>query len=69
MHPGANDVYGENELLSLIDRIRYWVRGDGPIAREVEAVEGYIDSGIKRFERVLQRHAEFDAWLAERSAT
>lgn len=59
MHPGAEDLYGEGQLLSVIDRIREYVRSDEP-------TQGYIDRGIERFGLLLSKHAAFDAWLAER---
>lgn len=58
-------------MFTVVERIREYVQTDytrytPDVVREIEAVQAYIDSGITQFEALLQRHAEFDAWLAER---
>lgn len=68
----APDVSGDERLMSLVERIRQYVRADlgrytPDVQREAERIEAYIERGHKQFDRLLQRHAEFDAWLAERS--
>lgn len=68
--PGAD----EKRLLSVIERIREFVRDNAErytpdVIREVAAVEAYIERGFEQFDRLLKRHAEFDAWLAERSVS
>lgn len=51
----------ERALMALIDAER-----DAQLAADIAAVTTYIDSGIAQFERLLENHAAFDAYLAER---
>lgn len=67
------DVYFSpfSGVFTVVERIREYVQEDysrytPDVVREVEAVQRYIESGITQFERLLENHAAFDVWLAER---